>query len=289
MAMLRAGRKKERAPGHRRYVFVVVGVVVLLLLGLAYELSRKQVLAKFHWPWWTSVKKVVISRPHHKPGPRTSFPWKKGVVTTVFWIGEGAIGDGSTTQVSSAWDQNWRDNNGGVDTPGSRDGYGPAGHAFQVNPFYVALPFNDLAWPDLAKEWVPTNWKRPSKNSRRVSGCRGRWVQIKNAAGKSCFAQWDDVGPGRTDAVEYVFGDDDAGSRPGLDISPAVAQYLGIDGRAITSWRFVDEEDVKPGEWLKYNEMALLYRAINEAKSPAVAPVAPAPTEVIEAPNPGTQ
>ena len=68
---------------------------------------------------------------------------------------------------------------------------------------------------------------------------------IKNAQGRSCFAQWEDVGPLRYDHAEYVFGDERpiglGDDHAGLDVSPAVAQYLGITGKnRITSWRFVD-------------------------------------------------
>ena len=44
-----------------------------------------------------------------------------------------------------------------------------------------------------------------------------------------------------------------------------VTQYLGIDGKnRITSWRFVDDEDVSPGQWLRYDELALLYQAMHQ-------------------------
>jgi hypothetical protein len=59
-------------------------------------------------------------------------------------------------------------------------------------------------------------------------------------------------------------GDDHAG----LDVSPAVAQYLNIDGRnRLTSWRFVDDADVRPGAWLKLDEQAVLYTALHQLKN----------------------
>jgi hypothetical protein len=52
-----------------------------------------------------------------------------------------------------------------------------------------------------------------------------------------------------------------------LDVSPAVAKYLGIEPEGknrLTSWRFVEPEDVPPGYWLKYDEEALLYSAMHD-------------------------
>jgi hypothetical protein len=205
--------------------------------------------------------------------PKNIYPWKTRIITTEFWIGEGSTPISSTDNVESAWDENWRDSNGGSDTPGERDesspnGYGPAHHAANVNPFYVALPFNDLAFPDKARRWLPAGWYRPPRNGKQVSACQHRWVEIKNAQGDICYAQWEDVGPLRYDHAEYVFGDERpiglGNDHAGLDVSPAVFEYLSLDQKRtnVTSWRFVDDADVQPGAWLKYDEEALLFRAI---------------------------
>jgi hypothetical protein len=198
------------------------------------------------------------------------YPWKKEIITTEFWIGEPGCSISPTDNVASAWDQNWRDSNRGTDSPYNRSGYATADHAATVNPFYVALPFNDLAYPDKAREWLPPGWHREPRDGRPVSACKDRWVEIKNRQGEYCYAQWEDVGPLVSDHAEYVFGDErpDTLTRAGLDVSPAVAQYLHIDGdNRYTSWRFVDDEDVPPGLWLKYDEEALLFTAIHEMKN----------------------
>lgn len=202
------------------------------------------------------------------------YPWKTEIITTMFWIGEGGSSISSTDNVASAWDENWRTTNRGADSPYDRNGFASAEHASTVNPFYVALPFNDLAFPDKARDWVPRSWHRePGPDGKPVSACKDRWVQIRNEDGRSCYAQWEDVGPLRYDHAEYVFGDErpDTYTRAGLDVSPAVAQYLDIDGerRAITSWRFVDDEDVPPGQWLKYDEQAVIYTALHQMKNNA--------------------
>ncbi len=206
------------------------------------------------------------------PKMKTTYPWKKGIITTMFWIGEGSTPISSTTNVQSSWDEDWLPNNHGSDNPNNRNGYASGSHASTLNPFYVALPFNDLAFPEKAHEWLPRGWYRPPKDGRQVSACKDRWVWIKNEQGRSCFAQWEDVGPLRYDHAEYVFGSERpiglGDDHAGLDVSPAVAQYLGIDGKnRITSWRFVDDADVWPGPWLLLDEQAVLYTALHQMKN----------------------
>ena len=201
-----------------------------------------------------------------------TYPWKQNIVTTLFWIGEGSTPISATTNVASAWDEDWRRSNSGSDSPDDEQGYVNGSHASTQNPFYVALPFNDLSEPELARRWLPAGWYHPSHNGEKPeSACRHRWVEIKNRQGEYCYAQWEDVGPLRSDDAEYVFGSE----RPqglgdhhaGLDVSPAVAKYLHIDGKNdITSWRFVDFSDVVPGLWLKYDEEAVIFQAIKSMK-----------------------
>jgi len=202
---------------------------------------------------------------------KVTYPWKTGIITTMFWIGEGSTPISSTTNVQSSWDEDWLPNNHGSDSPYNRNGYASGNHASTLNPFYVALPFNDLAFPDKARRWLPAGWYRRPKDGKQVSACKDRWVEIKNQRGDYCYAQWEDVGPLNYSDAEYVFG----GERPnglgdnhaGLDVSPAVAQYLGIDGKnRLTSWRFVDDEDVRPGAWLKLDEQAVLFTAMQQLK-----------------------
>ena len=203
------------------------------------------------------------------------YPWKTGIITTMFYIGEGGSSISSTDNMASSWDQNWVHSNRGKDSPYDRNGFASAGHASTVNPFYVALPFNDLVYPDKARRWLPAGWHRPDKDGKPVSACKDRWVEIKteDGSGHVCFAQWEDVGPLRYDHAEYVFGPErpDTYTRAGLDVSPAVADYLGLnkDKKSTTRWRFVDDEDVLPGQWLKLDEQALLYQAMQHMNSTA--------------------
>src|SRR3954471_11792316 len=76
----------------------------------------------------------------------TRFPWKTNIVTTVFWVGEAAGGNNPVPNVKSSWDANWTYNYGGFDNPdsGSRRNYIPVSFVPKQNPFYCALPYNDV-------------------------------------------------------------------------------------------------------------------------------------------------
>ncbi|WP_157895048.1 hypothetical protein [Verrucomicrobium sp. GAS474] len=200
-----------------------------------------------------------------KAKPKAAYPWKKNIVTTNFWIGQGSSSYSDTTNSASAWDEKWTKNYGGVDDPTRHEGFVPKKFAATQNPFYVALPFNDVVYPELAKKYCPW-YKTPGADNRYISQCKGKWIQIMNRNGKSAYAQWQDVGPIRTDMASYVFGD----ARPkefngaGLDVSPAVAAYLGLTGLDKTHWRFVDDSEVPSGPWLTYGEEAIIYAALKQ-------------------------
>jgi len=200
------------------------------------------------------------------------YPWRTYILTTEFWIGEGSTPISSTTNVQSSWDEEWMQKNHGTDNPYDRNGYAAGGHASTLNPFYCALPFNDLAFPDKAQNWLPHGWYRRPIEGKQVSACQHRWVEIKNSRGDICFAQWEDVGPLTYDDAEYVFG----GARPrglgsdqaGLDVSPAVYEYLHLSDRnRFTAWKFADESDVRPGAWLKLDEQAVIFTALEQLKN----------------------
>src|SRR5256714_5518698 len=76
----------------------------------------------------------------------TRYPWKTNIVTTVFWVGEQAGGNNPVPNYKSCWDANWTSNYGGFDTPqpASRRNYIPASFTPRPNPFYFALPSNDV-------------------------------------------------------------------------------------------------------------------------------------------------
>jgi hypothetical protein len=205
---------------------------------------------------------------------RSNHPVKSNIVTTYFWIGQGTTGYNSTTNYASAWDMRWTKSFGGVDQPYKRGATTtglvtlPSKFAPTRNPYYVALPFNDIKYPKLAAKHVPWWNAAAHKKSPYQSQCKGRWIMIE-FNGKACFAQWEDVGPLRYDHVGYVFGKErptSQHSRAGLDVSPAVRDYLGLTGLNKTSWRFVEDDEVPYGPWIEYGEQAIIFSAIKAEK-----------------------
>jgi len=161
--------------------------------------------------------------------------YHRNVSTTVFWIGEDASGaNGGIANHDSAWDECWLESYGGVDTPDARNGPLPAGFTPGENPFYLALPYNDLdgngARKAAALERVPWSAATPGEEGQSI--LKNRWVEVLHG-GNSCYGQWEDVGPfGENDAA-YVFGAARPHSRrnrrAGLDVSPALRDCLGLD------------------------------------------------------------
>lgn len=191
------------------------------------------------------------------------YPWHFDITATYFYIGELATKRNPTPNTASSWDSNWDDNYGGFDdpNPANRDPktFAPKGFTPLLNPFYVALPYNDIdkggPKPEAAKV-IP--WYRRDKGGKYESVCRGMWVQIYYK-GRYCYAQWEDCGPFTTDDWEYVFGNkrpkNQANKAAGIDISPAVRDYLGITGgMATVHWRFVEFALVPGGPWARYGK-----------------------------------
>lgn len=193
---------------------------------------------------------------------KANYTWRKNIVTTVFWVGEKPTPRNPRSNVKSSWDTKWMTNFGGYDNPDKNHrtyDFCPKGFRPRQNPFYCALPYNDVAaWNKTKSEarhmipWFSTHFKKHGKTV-----LKGRWIAIHHN-GKTCFAQWEDVGPFRTDDWSYVFGS----SRPinqnnngaGLDVSPAVRDYLGLRSGGKCHWRFVDLHEVRPGPWKKYGD-----------------------------------
>ena len=206
----------------------------------------------------------VAFAPRHL-GPTRSkagehFPWKNEIVTTVFWIGEEPTANNPMPNRSSSWDKNWTDNYGGFDdpSPARRSNYTPVKFTPRQNPFYCALPYNDKAReghrPE-APRVVP--WFKEAYQGPAVSTCKGRWIAIRKG-NKVAYAQWEDAGPFRTDHWEYVFGNErpkpNLNKGAGLDVSPAVRDYLGLQSTDVTDWKFVEFSEVPRGPWSKLGD-----------------------------------
>jgi len=189
----------------------------------------------------------------------TRFPWKRNIVSTVFWIGELPTANNPTPNTVSAWDLRWTSNYGGYDNPkpANRDGFLPKDFTPGQNPFYFALPYNDISRTGTkasARAVIPWFDKTFYRSGRTV--LKGRWIAIRKGD-LVCYAQWEDVGPFETDNWEYVFGDQrpkTKGNRgAGLDVSPAVRDFLEFpSGHDTVDWRFVDIDEVPDGPWRQH-------------------------------------
>jgi hypothetical protein len=198
---------------------------------------------------------AATPRAEAKPNTTSSFPVHRGITATEFWVGEAAGPDNAfITNTSSAWENNWVANFGGVDDPNRRAGWFPAGFKPQENPFYYALPYNDLngqgrTKPSAAR--IP--WAGPSVPPGE-SIVKNRWVRIAVGT-KVAYGQWEDVGPFGEDDFRYVFGrrppTNPINQSAGIDLSPGLEAYLGLTGLNPVDWQFVDQAAVPPGPWRK--------------------------------------
>ncbi len=206
----------------------------------------------------------VAFAPRHLAQPRSKagehFPWKNEIVTTVFWVGEEPTANNPMPNRSSSWDKNWTGSYGGFDdpNPARRRDYTPIKFTPRQNPFYCALPYNDKAntghRPEAAQV-VP--WFKEVYHGPAVSTCKGRWIAIRKG-NRVAYAQWEDAGPFRTDHWQYVFGNErpkpNLNKGAGLDVSPALRDYLGLQSTDVTDWKFVDFNEVPRGPWSKLGE-----------------------------------
>lgn len=207
---------------------------------------------------------LIAFAPRHlqsvSPSPGERYPWKRDIVTTVFWIGETPTANNPVPNRSSSWDKNWARSYGGFDDPNPvrRQDYVPVKFTPRQNPFYCALPYNDKAAtghrPE-ASRVVP--WFNESYQGPGVSVCKGRWVAIRKGD-RIAYAQWEDAGPFRTDHWQYVFGNErpkpNLNKGAGLDVSPAVRDYLGLKQTDVTDWQFINSNGVPRGPWSRFGD-----------------------------------
>ena len=215
------------------------------------------------------------------PAPAVSqdrYPWKREIVTTTFWIGEKPAKNNPVPNNVSSWDAEWARHYGGTDSPDKADrtDYRPAAFIPGQNPFYVALPYNDIQAaghkPEAASliPWFKADYTGPGKTV-----CKGRWLAIR-FKDRVTYAQWEDCGPFRTDHSSYVFGNErpkpNLNKGAGLDVSPAVRDYLGMNDTDVTDWKFVDFDEVPPGPWSKYgdNNTFVINQRLKEERTAAL-------------------
>ncbi len=203
------------------------------------------------------VEPQVLVPASMRPVP---LPWHTNLVTTVFWIGEGS-------SESSAWDPQWKNHYGGTDDPdpAKRREFIPRAFVPQLNPFYCALPYNDVVRGQFRPEApLVIPWFKTASPEQGKSVCQDRWVAIRTNDGcegrpaRVCYAQWSDCGPFVSNHFQYVFGQErprpNANHGSGLNVSPAVRDFLRLSSTDVTNWQFVEVRDVPPGPWRSYGQ-----------------------------------
>ncbi len=220
--------------------------------------SRRERFPELSDPFQVAAKAKVIDEEPEPWQNSTKSPWHRHITATVFWVGEQPTARNPTPNNASSWDPLWQENFGGVDRPELRNGYLPRGFVPKQTPFYVALPYNDLFptgdhKPE-ASEVIPWFWKAHQGSGKSV--CHGRWIAV-HRKGKFCYAKWRDAGPFTTEDWRYVFLGERPKSNPngnaGIDLSPAVRDYLELNGNYKVDWKFVEEFEVPDGPWKNWN------------------------------------
>lgn len=197
---------------------------------------------------------------------KNKYPIHKDVTVTIFWVGEKANKDNNNiSNIQSAWDSKWQEHFGGVDDSKNRNGYYPENFTPEENPFYFGLPYNDLEENGERKDDANNivYWAGEKKEWRaNESMCKNRWIKIKKGE-KIVYAQWQDVGPFGEDDADYVFGNKEPKNKinqsAGLDVSPAIRDYLSLSDIDKVSWQFIDEKYVPQGPWKEVTTNRQLY------------------------------
>ena len=204
------------------------------------------------------------------------YPKHTNIISTTFWVGEifdPNASDGS--QVISTYDSGWLAHYGGCDGVVVRsdcqteqrtasNGYFPTSMTPKQNPFYLDLPFDDVNDPGAFAQraavipWANDPGYAGKATDDSFSYMKNRWVAITKA-GRTCYGQIEDAGPGEYNDAAYVFGSGDqrpANSRynsAGMDVSPALngcLKFSDLNGEDDhVDWQFVDAADVPAGPW----------------------------------------
>jgi hypothetical protein len=176
------------------------------------------------------------------------------ITTTYFWVGEGASSDNANISNSpSTWDEEWQQHYGGVDSPKHRNGFSPSAFKPKENPFYVALPYNDINQKTSTRR-ESAGICRPTavQTDAHHSFCKNSWIAIRHN-GEIVYAQWEDAGPNGENDAAYMRGThaprNTFDTRAGLDVSPAVKDYLKLSDVSKTDWVLVTPGQVQAGPW----------------------------------------
>jgi hypothetical protein len=203
----------------------------------------------------------------------------KSAIASTFYIHEPAgSSNAGISNVPTAWDDlaskdygvpdGWGPINGVSGPTFKRRGLCPAAGIPKEGLAYVAIQVVDhdgriykkaFPWVKYAARFLPqlrkfkdghfADWQSPFKNL---------WVEV-HYHGLVAYGQVEDTGPskftdGRAADFPYVFGrarhtKNRYGLHAGIDLSPALTDYLGTDGGARVTWRIIPSDLVPNGWW----------------------------------------
>lgn len=175
----------------------------------------------------------------------TNYPLHENISVTLFWVGEKASSENNfISNAQSAWDDKWKE------------------HSINENSFYFALPYNDFENGNRKTNSKEIYWYREKDWNSSESVCKNQWIKITKG-NLIAYAQWEDVGPFGEDDFNYVFGNNspksEINNHAGLDVSPAIHDYLNLQDVDLVSWQFVNSSDVPEGPWKKAITSSQIY------------------------------
>jgi hypothetical protein len=143
------------------------------------------------------------------------------------------------------------------------------------NSFYVALPYDDIASSHTkpeARSIIP--WFKQAFVRDGQSVLKNKWITIRKGS-RVYYAKWEDVGPFQVDHWQYVFGNErprpNVNRDAGIDLSPAVRDYLGMSGMDQCDWKFLEAKEIPQGPW-KCRDNSLLSARLFLKKGQSVTP-----------------
>ena len=230
---------------------------LLLRLPLGEKMkSQMQLISRFGFVLLSLLSSIALLQiePACASPVGNSYQIHSNITATLFWVGEDASEENAFISNSpSCWDEKWVDHYGGIDDPSQRNGHFPSAFTPKENAFYVALPysdFNDDTRKQNAQQVIP--WASQKTWGSDESMCKNQWVQITKGT-KVVYAQWEDSGPYEYDDIAYVFGTakpkNSLNQHAGIDVSPAIHDYLGLNGMDRVNWKFVPASEVPEGPW----------------------------------------
>src|SRR5438552_726561 len=77
-----------------------------------------------------------------------------------------------------------------------------------TSPYDYAMPCKKVPHGQFKPEApLVIHWFKQAYTGQGESVCRHRWITIRKG-NRTCYAQWEDCGPFRTDHFQYVFGNE---------------------------------------------------------------------------------